>query len=353
MHRWNVALIRVWLGLVLLARVAIAQEPLSFAIIGDSGAPGSSQRQVSGQMKGYYDKKQRFDFVLMVGDNVYPDGIGRGLKFHFEDPFQALLGAGVKFYAALGNHDIRRGTETQINYDKFNMGGRRYYSFVKTDGLIEFFALDSTVLAEEAKELEAREVAMLEREKLAIDADGRVTGKEQKRLKRLDAELDESRSFIDEHIRLAGAQIDWLKDALSKSQARWKVVFMHHSIYSSATRRGGHGKDKSVLRLRVLLEPILVEHRVDVVIAGHDHTFERTKPQPQNPAGSHSVQYFTAGASSKIRPGDLDRNSPYFMTGDDRRNSFLVVRVTSREMKVEAIASDGNLIDSFELVKKQ
>ncbi len=99
------------------------------------------------------------------------------------------------------------------------MGGKRYYSFVKGNGLIEFLALDSTVLAEEAKELEAREVAQLEREKMSINADGVVTKKEQKRLKKLDAELDESRAFIDEHVRLAAAQVDWLKDALGKTAA--------------------------------------------------------------------------------------------------------------------------------------
>jgi 3',5'-cyclic AMP phosphodiesterase CpdA len=239
MRRWRVMTLWVWLVLAIAASAAMAQEPLTFAIIGDSGAPGLAQRQVANQMKKYRDDRHRFDFALMLGDNVYPDGIGRGLKIHFEEPFQALLGAGVKFYAALGNHDIRKGTETQINYDKFNMGGQRYYSFNKGDGLIEFFALDSTVLAGEAKKLEEIEVALLEREKMAINADNSITPKEQKRLKKLNAELDESRTLIKEHIRSAEDQMVWLKDALSKSRARWKVVFMHHSIYSSATRRGG------------------------------------------------------------------------------------------------------------------
>ncbi|MEP7272041.1 MAG: hypothetical protein ABI882_11095, partial [Acidobacteriota bacterium] len=59
-----------------------------------------------------------------------------------------------KFYAVLGNHDIRRGGETQIKYDKFNMEGKNFYSFTKGDGLIEFFALDSTVLDTEVTSLE-------------------------------------------------------------------------------------------------------------------------------------------------------------------------------------------------------
>jgi tartrate-resistant acid phosphatase type 5 len=107
-----------------------------------------------------------------------------------------------------------------------------------------------------------------------------------------------------------------------------------------------------VLRLRAHLEPILVKHQVDAVFAGHDHTFERAKPQPQQSENGHRVYYFTQGASSKIRPGDLDQKSPYFARGEDRKNSFLVVRVTNHEMEVEAIASDGSLLDSYEIVKK-
>jgi 3',5'-cyclic AMP phosphodiesterase CpdA len=346
---WKLMILLVWLALFLATPAVWTQEPLTFAIIGDSGTTGSAQQQVARQMKNYYDNRHSFEFVLMLGDNVYPDGIGRGLKAHFEDPYAPLLNAGVKFYAALGNHDIRKGTETQINYDKFNMGGRRYYSFVKDDGLIEFFALDSTVLSGDAKELEQIQVAQLEREKQIINADGRITQTERKRLETIDPELDESRAFIQENTSVAESQFAWLKEALSKSEARWKVIFMHHSIYSSARR---HGNNKNVLRLRALLEPIFVQNRVDVVFAGHDHTFERAKPQPAQSPNDHRVYHFTQGASSKLRRGDLNRSSPYFANGEDRKNSFLVVRVTNVEMEVEAIGSDGDIIDSYEIVKK-
>jgi hypothetical protein len=346
---WKVMILLVWLTLALATPVVRTQEPLTFAVIGDSGTTGTAQQQVARQMKNYYDNRHRFEFVLMLGDNVYPNGIGRGLKVQFEDPYATLLNAGVKFYATLGNHDIRKGTDTQINYDKFNMGGRRYYSFVKGDDLIEFFALDSTVLSGDAKELEQIQVAQLESEKVAINADGRITQTERKRLEELDPELDESRAFIQENTSVAKSQFAWLKEVLSKSQARWKVVFMHHAIYSSARR---HGNSKGVLRLRVLLEPILVQNRVDVVFAGHDHTFERARPQPAQSPNGHRVYHFTEGASSKLRRGDLNRSSPYFASGEDRKNSFLVVRVTNVEMEVEAIGSDGDIIDSYEIVKK-
>ena len=59
----------------------------------------------------------------------------------FEEPYKALLSAGVKFYASLGNHDER---EVQRNYKLFNMDGKLYYSFKAPKQNVRFFALDST-----------------------------------------------------------------------------------------------------------------------------------------------------------------------------------------------------------------
>jgi predicted MPP superfamily phosphohydrolase len=74
--------------------------------------------------------KDPFDFVIMLGDNIYGGGNPRYFKSRFEDPYKDLLAAGVKFYAALGNHDAAS-APAHIKYEKFNMGGHRYYSFVK------------------------------------------------------------------------------------------------------------------------------------------------------------------------------------------------------------------------------
>ena len=76
-------------------------------------------------------------------------------KRNSRNRLKLLLDAGVKFYAVLGNHDIREeeGWKAQINYPHFNMGGRRFYSVTVADGLVEFFALDSTSLSEEGGEI--------------------------------------------------------------------------------------------------------------------------------------------------------------------------------------------------------
>ncbi len=264
-------------------RAVVASDPVLFAVIGDGGTGERPQYEVAEQMKAQRDK-QKFDFVLMVGDNIYPDGHQSGFKAKFEEPYKDLLKDGVKFYAVLGNHDNRSGTEAQIHYDKFHMDGNRYYNFDKGKNLIEFFALDSN------------------------DMDPK--------------------------------QIGWFEEKLKASKATWKIAYFHHPIYSSGKF---HGSDKT---LRAKLEPLFVRYAVDVVFAGHDHVYERVKPQL-------GVQYFTEGASGQLRRGNLNRKTPFFEAGNDQINSFLVVRADEAQLTVQAIGSNGVLLDSHTMEKKK
>ncbi|MFY9569795.1 MAG: metallophosphoesterase, partial [Blastocatellia bacterium] len=114
-----------------------------FAVIGDFGTGGSDECGVASEMLETH-KQAALDFVLTVGDNIYPNGSGRLFAKNFEEPFAGLLKEKVKFYAALGNHDVEDGRSDQCNYPLFNMGGSCYYSIKRGNGLIEFFVLDST-----------------------------------------------------------------------------------------------------------------------------------------------------------------------------------------------------------------
>ena len=259
------------------------KEPVTFAIIGDSGTGEAAQFDVARQMKTTREKSH-FDFVLMLGDNIYPNGEAARFKPCFEEPYKDLLKDGVKFYAALGNHDLERGTNAALHYDHVHMDGHRYYSFKKSDGLIEFFALDSSVMTDK--------------------------------------------------------QLAWLEDALKSSKARWKVAFFHHPLYSSARK---HGSDDG---LRRVLEPLFVRYKVDAVFAGHDHVYERVKPQ-------NGVRYFTEGASGKLRPGNIDRRSTIYEAGNDEIHSFLLVQVMPSQMRVEAIGADGKVLDSTAISKSE
>ena len=78
-----------------------------------------------------------FDTVIMLGDNIYGGQGPRDFVDKFENPYKPLLDAGVKFYAALGNHD----SQTNRFYKPWNMNGERYYTFSKKN--VKFFVLDS------------------------------------------------------------------------------------------------------------------------------------------------------------------------------------------------------------------
>jgi len=240
-----------------------------FAVIGDSGTGDANQYRVAERLAAFH-KVFPFTFVLMLGDNTYGGESARDFERRFERPYKPLLDAGVKFYAALGNHD----TPNQRLYKLFNMNGERYYTYKPTDG-VRFFALDSNYMSPE--------------------------------------------------------QLQWLEKELSASGAEWKICFMHHPLYSSG---GRHGSDVS---LRDQLEPLFIEHGVNVVLAGHDHFYERIKPQ-------NGIYYFVSGGAAKLRRGDIE-NSPLTAKGFDEGYHFMAVEIAGDEFHFQVVSDQGKTID--------
>src|SRR5438045_962224 len=113
-------------GLALAAlRVSVfGQDPIlpskpnsiRFAVIGDMGTGKLPQYEVADQMSKSRETSP-FDFVLMLGDNMYGGHTPRDYQDKFERPYKELLAKGVQFYATLGNHDS---TAEQF-YKPFNM----------------------------------------------------------------------------------------------------------------------------------------------------------------------------------------------------------------------------------------
>src|SRR4029453_15588607 len=115
---------------------------VKFAVIGDTGTGDQHQRDVAKQLS---DSRQQFpfDFVIMMGDNMYGGDKPKDYVNKFEAPYKPLLDGGVKFYATLGNHD----NPNQRFNKPFNMGGERYYSFKPSlNAGVRFFALDSNYI---------------------------------------------------------------------------------------------------------------------------------------------------------------------------------------------------------------
>src|SRR6266496_1107559 len=104
----------------------VKDKSVRFAVIGDNGTGDRPQYDVGRQMAKFREKFP-FEFVIMLGDNLYGDKKPSDFKKNFEDPYKPLLDAGVKFYASLGNHD----DPNCRLYKPFNMDGKRFYSFKK------------------------------------------------------------------------------------------------------------------------------------------------------------------------------------------------------------------------------
>lgn len=242
-------------------------DSLKFAVIGDNGTGGRPQFEV-GQQMAALRATFPFEFVLMMGDNLYN---AQDVAAKFERPYAALLTAGVKFYAAIGNHDD---PQAQVRYPAFNMNSARYYTFVKRN--VRFVVADT--------------------------------------------------NFLDQ------VQIAWLESTLKSASEQWKIVYFHHPLYSNGDRHGSN------VELRVRLEPILVAHGVDVVMSGHDHTYERILPQK-------GITYFVIGSSGQLRRGGLTP-SPITAAGFADDQAFTVMEIAGPDLTFQTLSRTGRVVDS-------
>ena len=169
----------------------------------------------------------------------------------------------------------------QIQYKPFNMDGKRFYTF-KPHADVRVFALDTTYMSPE--------------------------------------------------------QLEWLEKELAGSSSEWKIAFFHHPPYSTG---GRHGSD---VRIREQLEPLFVKYGVDVVFTGHDHIYERLKPQKD-------IAYFVSGGGGKLRRGDI-RGGPIHAKGFDQGYHFMLVEIAGDVMHFQAISDEGKTVDSGQVRRR-
>jgi len=269
----------LFLGILTLLTAGLAADefkfPLKsgsvrFAAIGDMGTGEAPQYEVAQQM---LKARQTFpfDFVIMLGDNIYGGSKPADFDRKFAVPYKPLLDAGVKFYASLGNHD----DTNERFYQQFNMNGESYYTYKK--GNVRFFVLNS--------------------------------------------------NYMDPK------QLAWLEAQLTDAgNGGWKICYFHHPLYSSGRFHGPS------LDLRKLLEPLFIKYGVDVVFSGHDHVYERIRPQ-------QGIYYFMEGASGELRPGNL-AHTAITEKGFDTDRSFVLSEIAGDEMYFQTVSRTGATVDS-------
>jgi 3',5'-cyclic AMP phosphodiesterase CpdA len=244
-----------------------AYEPLQpapewhLAVAGDVGDSGGRLDTTGATMSRIQDI-QPYDDLLLLGDNVYWNGDPAKLPDTVFGPFRGLLDRGVGLLAILGNHDVLEG-HGQAQMAALGMEGR-YWSRSFDDLLL--VGLDSN----------------------ALDAD----------------------------------QVTWLERTLAASDARWKVVALHHPLYSA----GYQGSNAEVRRV---LEPIFVANHVQLVLSGHDHDYQRSKV-------INGVTYVVSGAGSGTRRTGRE----WFTAQSFAWLHFLDIGVYPDRLVLRAIGSD-------------
>lgn len=135
-------------------------------------------------------------------------------------------------------------------------------------------------------------------------------------------------------------QFEWLEKELNASSSRWKIAVFHHPLYSSGDR---HGSD---LRLRDVLEPFFVKYNVSVVFTGHDHFYERVKPQ-------QGITYFVVGSGGQLRVGNIDSGTGITAKGFDTDQAFMAAEIAGDQMYFNTIARLGQTVDSGVVMRRK
>jgi 3',5'-cyclic AMP phosphodiesterase CpdA len=222
-------------------------------------------------------------------------------RLHARFPFELVITVGDNLYGGQDPDDFRKKfeepykdllsagvkfyaslgnhdqRERQRSYKLFNMDGKLYYSFKAPKQDVRFFALDST--------------------------------------------------YVDP------TQLAWVQKELQSSGEAWKIPYFHHPLYSSGERHG------STTNLREVLEPLFLKYDVSVVFSGHDHFYERTKPQ-------HGIVYFVVGSGGQLRRGNIDRGTGLTASGFDTDRAFLAAEINGDQLFFNAISRTGAVIDS-------
>ncbi len=330
-----------------------SKSKFSFWSIGDM-YPGPQQVAVYEGFK-KFRKETYTNLFLTVGDNVYCNGTEECFQSNFFDVYQngsVLQQSG--FYPSTGNHDYDGFAREVDNpamayYKSFilpsqgELGGipsqsEGYYSYDYAN--VHFVVLESY-----------------------------ASGKDGKRL------------FEKDNI-----QLNWLKTDLAKNKQDWTIVYFHYPLYT----KGSYDSDSNpdLIKLRETLAPIFDQFKVDMVLTGHSHTLERSKPtqkqyglsstfdpnlhQPQSSSAAFDnspnscpyffdeskphksgVIYVTNGASgSTSRPNGFGKHPIMYFDKKDKVGSFFG-EVDGNKFVGKFIDQDGLVMDQFTIFKSK
>lgn len=277
-----------------------SDEPFTFLAFGDYGSDNDPQRRMRDQME-----RESFQFIVTTGDNAYPEGEYGEFDHHVFRVYDEIFPR-VGLFPSLGNHDYL--TDDAGPYlDLFELpenaarreDRERYYSF--DYGNVHFAVLDSNRIARGDEIVEP--------------------------------------------------MADWLREDLEATDLRWKIVVLHHPAYAATAR---HNEEESEI-LRDVFVPIFEEYGVNMVLAGHDHNYQRSKPllggEPTS-VEDGGIVYVVTGAGSAADYLCHEAEEAEWLAiayCGLRFGLYTRISVNGEQLSVATIDAGGNLRDCFTL----
>jgi PKD repeat protein/predicted phosphodiesterase len=217
------------------------------------------------------------DFAVIAGDVVYDRGADSEFDPRYFAPYRGIINR-TPFFPVVGNHDIVADGGATFMKNFHHPEGTFYFDFQWGD--THFIALDSN---------------------RPTDA----------------------------------AQRSWLSSTLAASTARWKIVYFHHPPFSSGGFQGSN------LGVRSNWVPLFEQHHVDLVISGHEHSYERTIP-------INGVTYLvTGGGGAPLLP--VGRSSFTAFSRSIHHATFITMTPTT--LTIAATDPNGVVLDSHTITK--
>ncbi|WP_166422387.1 metallophosphoesterase family protein [Paraglaciecola sp. 20A4] len=168
-------------------------------------------------------------------------------------------------------------------------------------------------------------------------------------------------------VSLLQAQARWLNQKLENSTAKWRIVTMHHPVFSSCGMPlNTPGQDEPDVRAAFL--PVFLKHNVDLVLQGHDHTYSRGSigtiddiAKIANETTQKKVKsvFVTSVAGPKTYPQKLTRWQEYRDYGvtleriGENTPTYQIINKSANELKYQSFTTDGERYDGFTLEKDQ
>jgi acid phosphatase len=267
------------------SNITFDEQDVNFLIIGDWGAGGVIQKNVSTSMEKTIPKDY-IQFVVSTGDNFYPSGVSstsdNQWKTKFHNVYKGKLQE-MNWYSVLGNHDYGLNPQAQIEYSKVFTNWvmpNNYYSFSKNidNTTVDFFCIDTQMLIKGSKE---------DKEK----------------------------------------QFQWLEKELTASKSRWKICIGHHMIRS----HGVYGDQPFMMKT---IKPLLDKHNVTLYLSGHDHDLQLIK------ADNDTFYQLISGAGGGARETGFGKNTIFAHTN----GGFVSCSISNKNIRCKFYNQHGNVV---------